>query len=184
MFYLLIVFLPVAIIFCLLTYAITIYFRRSAIPFAELEDENEEEEHIEIEATGVRSSSAKKAKRQDQKQKYKEYKQHLIQKQKLEQERQDMLIQEKRLVENKLTKFDNEWFKETENDRKLVEIEVEIKGDMNNIVSYIQRRDIVYFEELEILFFHSKSEISKMVDLWISTGVILASRNDNIITIL
>ena len=182
--YLILVLFPVFLILALLLASIVYYFKRDSMVYEHVGHEQDADVPMQIEATGVKSHSAKKAKRQEEKQKYKDYKKYIVEQQKREEYRQEMLLREKRHEESRMTKFDDEWFNETNAARKLIELEMEIKGNMNDVVNYMQSKDIVFLEELEILFFYTKAEITKIVDNWISKGVILASRDEEMITML
>eukprot|EP00834_Sanchytrium_tribonematis_P008917 NODE_1279_length_1458_cov_0.532009.p1 type:complete len:188 gc:universal NODE_1279_length_1458_cov_0.532009:994-431(-) len=180
MFWQIIIFLPVILIFSLILILLLIYFNKKE-PM-ELENDGEiEENDEEIEATGNKLYGSKKAKRRKQKQEYKEYMRHLREQRNRELQDQDAQLELKRQKELATSPKDKEWQLNQEMSRKLLEIKMELKGDVNDVVEYIQKRDLIYLEELEILYFYSKSEILKLVDYWIQNGIIHASRHDNMI---
>ncbi len=177
------VFLPVVIIFVLLAIALYIWMNRDLIEL-QVEAEEEENEDPTAESSNVKLHGAKKARRLEKKEAYKQYKKQMIQQQKEELKRQGMVVNEKRHQESKMSPIDQKWFNEQQEAKKLIEIKQDCKADMNDVVQYIQHNEIVYLEELEILFFYDFQELEKLIDIWILSGVILGSRDGNCVRLM
>eukprot|EP00835_Amoeboradix_gromovi_P000910 NODE_34_length_31639_cov_0.254375.p16 type:complete len:176 gc:universal NODE_34_length_31639_cov_0.254375:2559-3086(+) len=173
MFWLAVVFLPVALIFTLLIYASLIYFKKKTLPF-EFDEVPIPLNRQLIHSTAVQSKETRK---QEQKEMYREFKK----KQETYHQRQEYIRSEKAKQDSKITKFDKTWFKNTSITQKFIDIELELKCDSSVLLEYLKSKELVHIGELEVLFFYHKQELVAQIDHWISVGTLALRREGDLI---